>query len=126
MKPHVFVRALSACSALGDDADSLRSQLWAAQDPDSLTWTDQYAPGRMLPLGCLPAHIQLPDLGFAPPQQRSRNNALAWHAVQSLRGEIDQALAQCGAHRATEAGMTAWHGSTTADILGRTPPCRLI
>ncbi len=99
MKPHVFVRALSACSALGDDADSLRSQLWAAQDPDSLTWTDQYAPGRMLPLGCLPAHIQLPDLGFAPPQQRSRNNALAWHAVQSLRGEIDQALAQCGAHR---------------------------
>ena len=99
MKQPIFVQALSACSALGDDLESLRSRLWAAQDPDSLTWTDQYSPGRQLPLGCLPAHIQLPDLGFAPMQQRSRNNALAWHVVQPLRGQINQALAQWGAHR---------------------------
>ena len=99
MKQPIFVQALSACSALGDDLESLRSRLWAAQDPDSLTWTDQYSPGRQLPLGCLPAHIQLPDLGFAPMQQRSRNNALAWHVVQPLRGQIDQARTQWGAHR---------------------------
>lgn len=99
MKHGIFVQALSACSALGDGVDSLRSRLWAEHDPSSLTWTDQYSLGRTLPLGCLPAHVQLPDMGFAPIQQRSRNNALAWHAVQPLRCEIDAALAQWGAHR---------------------------
>lgn len=99
MTPGVFVQALSACSALGDGVASLRDRLWGVQDPDSLTWTQQYSPGRTLPLGCLPAQLQLPVLDFAPLPQRSRNNALAWHAMHALRGEIDAAIAQYGAHR---------------------------
>ena len=95
----VFVQALSTCSALGADASSLRDRLWNAQDPDSLTWTQQYSPGRTLPLGCLPAQLQLPALDFAPLSQRSRNNALAWHAMQALRAEVDAAISQYGAHR---------------------------
>ena len=99
MREEVFVQAVSACSALGDDTESMRRRLWSAQDPGSLTWTEQYLPGRRLPLGILPAHIRLPELDFAPAWQRSRNNAMAWHAVQRVRGEIDRALAQWGAHR---------------------------
>ena len=95
----VFVQALSTCCALGADASSLRDRLWNAQDPDSLTWTQQYSPGRTLPLGCLPSQLQLPSLDFAPLSQHSRNNALAWYAMQALRAEIDAAISQYGAHR---------------------------
>lgn len=111
MKHGVFVQALSACSALGDGVESLRSRLWADKDPSCLTWTDRYSLGRTLPLGCLPAHMQLPNLSFAPVQQRSRNNAMAWHTVQALRGEIDGALAQWGAHR-----VAVMVGTSTAGV----------
>ncbi|MEX8194668.1 beta-ketoacyl-ACP synthase [Comamonas guangdongensis] len=99
MNGAVFVPAMAACSALGDDAASLRAGLWAQQLPESLQITERYSPGRPLPLGCLPAHIVLPTLDFAPLPQRSRNNALAWHTVQKLRIDIDQAAARWGAHR---------------------------
>jgi 3-oxoacyl-[acyl-carrier-protein] synthase-1 len=120
----VFVPAMAACSALGDDAASLRAALWAQQPPDSLQTTERYSPGRSLPLGCLPAHIALPALDFAPPSQRSRNNALAWHTVQKLRTAIDQAVARWGAHRVAlvvgtstagveegERAAAQWHGA---------------
>ena len=88
----VFVQTLSATSALGADAASLRAALFATQVPDSLQCSDRYSPGRHLPLGCLPPHMVLPTLDWAPPPQRSRNNALAWHTAQGVRVVIDQVV----------------------------------
>lgn len=99
MSTPIYLPVMAACSALGVDAASLRAGMWATQRPDSLQRTDRYSPGRHLPLGCLPAAVQLPALDFAPPAQRSRNNALAWYVVQQLRAEIDQAVGRWGAHR---------------------------
>lgn len=95
----VYIPAMAACSALGGNAASLRAGMWAEQDPCSLQTTDRYSPGRSLPLGCLPAQLQLPALDFAPPQQRSRNNALAWSVAQQLRADIAPAIDRWGAHR---------------------------
>lgn len=95
----VYIPAMAVCSALGGDAASLRAGMWAAQDPCSLQMTDRYSPGRSLPLGCLPAQLQLPVLDFAPPTQRSRNNALAWYVAQQLRANVDQVIERWGAHR---------------------------
>lgn len=124
MSHAVFVPVMAATSALGDDHASLRAGLWAQQLPDSLLVTERYSPGRSLPLGCLPAHITLPSLDFAPPTQRSRNNALAWHTVQKLRVDIDQAVARWGTHRVAvvvgtstagveegERAAAQWHGT---------------
>src|SRR5690606_20220073 len=36
---------------------------------------------------------------FAPPTQRSRNNALAWYVAQQLRANVDQVIERWGAHR---------------------------
>lgn len=99
MKAAVYVQRMAVCGALGDDMAGMRAALWAEQLPRSLQWTEHYSPGRRLPLGCLPAALALPALDFAPPRQRSRNNAMAWLAVQALRADIDQALAQWGAAR---------------------------
>lgn len=98
-RPHVYLNAASAQSALGLSAAAMRAHLFAATDPATLQWTDRYSPGRLLPLGCLPADAQLPALDFAPVHQRSRNNALAWGAVQALQADVAQAIARFGAAR---------------------------
>jgi len=98
-RPHVYLNAASACSALGLSAAPMRAHLFSATDPQTLQWTERYSPGRTLPLGCLPEGSVLPALDFAPPHQRSRNNALAWGAVQALQGAVQQAIDRFGPTR---------------------------
>ncbi len=98
-RPHVYLNAASAYSALGLSAQAMRANLFTAADPQTLQRTDRYSPGRTLPLGCLPEGAVLPALDFAPPHQRSRNNALAWGALQALQGSVAQAIARCGPTR---------------------------
>lgn len=95
----VYLNANSAVSALGGTPEALRASLFAQALPPTLTATDAYSPGREQMLGCLPADVVLPALDFAPPQQRSRNNALAWAAMLPLRPHIDALLARCGPQR---------------------------
>lgn len=96
---HVYLNAVAAHSALGVNAAALRARIFAAADPQPLLWTDRYSPGRTLPLGCLPEGAQLPCIDFAPPHQRSRNNAMAWGAVQALQGAVERAAARFGPER---------------------------
>ncbi|MEG0922597.1 MAG: beta-ketoacyl-ACP synthase [Comamonas sp.] len=111
MSRYVFVQAVSARSALGHDASTMRANLMASHDPQCLRTTDIYSPGRALSLGCLPADVSLSDLAFAPLAQRSRNNALAWATVQSLRDVIAAAHAQYGP---TRIGLVV--GTSTAGV----------
>lgn len=98
-RSHIYLNAASAWSALGLDAASMCANLFSATDPQTLQWTDRYSPGRTLPLGCLPEGSVEPALDFAPPHQRSRNNALAWGALQSLQNQVAQAISRFGPAR---------------------------
>ena len=118
-RPHVYLNAASVHSALGLDAPSMRAHLFAATDPATLQWTDRYSPGRVLPLGCLPAHAVLPDLGFAPVHQQSRNNALAWGAVQALQADVAQAIARFGAARVALVVGTSTGGIEEGEVAAR-------
>ena len=95
----IYIHAISAWSALGCDAASMRDSLFANEDPQTLQYTDRFSPSRVLPVGCLPVLAALPDLSFAPAHQRSGNNALAWGAVQGVRDSVERVLAQYGAAR---------------------------
>lgn len=95
----VFIHAWSAWSALGHSPQHMRERLLGTQDVSPLTQTELYSPGRSLPLGCLPASLQLPSLAYAPAHQRSRNNALAWAALQPMREQIGTAVQRWGAMR---------------------------
>ncbi|PJI98641.1 3-oxoacyl-[acyl-carrier-protein] synthase-1 [Acidovorax sp. 69] len=117
--PHVYLNAASAWSALGLDAASMRANLFSATDPQTLQWTDRYSPGRTLPLGCLPAGTLLPALDFAPAHQRSRNNALAWAAMQDLRPVVGQAIAQWGATRVALVVGTSTAGMDEGEAAAR-------
>ena len=99
MSTDVFLNAASAWSALGVSASEMRANVFSATDPHTLRMTEQYSPGRVLALGCLPEHAALPAIDFAPAWQRSRNNALAWAAMQDIRGAVDAAIARHGPER---------------------------
>ena len=99
MSTDVFLNAASAWSALGVSASEMRANVFSATDPHTLRMTEQYSPGRVLALGCLPEHAALPAIDFAPEWQRSRNNALAWAAMQDIRGAVDAAIARHGPER---------------------------
>lgn len=92
MKSQVYLQAVGVLSALGADLDSMRASLFSSVDPCTLTITQAFSPGRSLPLGCLPATIELPSLAFAPLREQSRNNALAWGALQQILPQVEQAL----------------------------------
>lgn len=116
---HVFLNAASAYSALGLDAASMRMHLLAATDPQTLQWSDRYSPGRVLPLGLLPEGTVLPAIGFAPAHQRSRNNALAWGAMQALKGLVDEAIAQWGPARVALVVGTSTGGMDEGEAAAR-------
>lgn len=118
-RPHVYLNAASASSALGLSAEAMRANLFSATDPQTLQWTDRYSPGRTLPLGCLPEGAVLPDLAFAPPHQRSRNNALAWGALQALQGLVAQAIGQWGPTRVALVVGTSTGGIEEGEVAAR-------
>ena len=99
MTAPIYLQAMGVLSALGTDDGAMRAALFATQYPESLQRTQRYSAQRTLPLGMLPAHLALPCLDFAPPSQRSRNNALAWAAALQIAPQVQAAIAQFGAHR---------------------------
>lgn len=122
-RPHIYLNAASAWSALGVDAAPMRANLFSATDPQTLQWTDRYSPGRTLPLGCLPEGTVLPALDFAPPHQRSRNNALAWGALQSLQGRVAQAIDRFGPARVALVVGTSTGGMDEGEAAARHLAC---
>lgn len=118
-RPHVYLNAASAHSALGLSAAAMRAHLFAATDPATLQWTERYSPGRLLPLGCLPTDAVLPTLDFAPVHQRSRNNALAWGAMQALQADVAQAIARFGAARVALVVGTSTGGIEEGEVAAR-------
>src|SRR5690606_7177786 len=71
----------------------------ASRYPATLKATDAYSSGRTLALGCLPESVQLATLHHVAPYYRSRNNALALTAVEQIRRQAEQAIANFGPTR---------------------------
>lgn len=99
MSAAVYIQALSAVSALGNTPAAMQQALFAPSYPQTLSTTEQYSSGKLLPLGLLAPAIELPALDWAPTSQQSRNNALAWAAALPMREQVHAAIAQFGAHR---------------------------
>lgn len=99
MSAAVYIQAVSALSALGNTPEAMQQALFAPSYPHTLCTTEQYSPGKQLPLGLLSPTTELPSLDWAPTSQQSRNNALAWAAALPMCEQVNAAIAQFGAHR---------------------------
>ena len=93
----VFLHRPGVVSALGRDADAMRATLFAADAPRGLHETDRFSPGRALMLGLVDG--DLPDMQDRDLLWRSRNNALLRLALDSIRGQVDDAIERFGPTR---------------------------
>ena len=93
----IFLQHVGVVCALGQGVATVRSRLLGDQDPNSLTLSDRYSPGRALPLG--EVHAVLPSLDGQPLRFRTRNNAIALLALNEIRVAVDACIARNGPHR---------------------------
>ncbi len=99
MTTTLYLNQLGIICALGNTHSEIKQNLFNAKS--GITFRDQYSPGRMLPVGCLPIKdADLPDLADKLPlRDQSRNNQLALSALAQIRPDVDAAIEKYGAHR---------------------------
>ncbi len=90
-----YLNACGIVCALGDTHEAIKQRLYAGDS--GVATTGQWSAGRELPLGR--ALAELPSVAHLPPQQRSRNNAMALAALAQVRPQIEAAIACFGAGR---------------------------
>lgn len=110
----VFLQQLGVACSLGHGVDMVRQQLLKSQDVSTLTQTDRYSPGRMLPLG--EVHTTLPSLAHALPRHRSRNNAMALLVLNDIRVAADAYVARYGPARVAVVVGTSTSGQPEGEV----------
>lgn len=93
----VYLNRLGVVCALGNGVDEVRTNLFAADAPGGLSFTDTLIPERELALGFVPA--SLPELADREPGLRSRNNALLRLAHAQIAEPVQAAIERHGATR---------------------------
>ncbi len=95
-----FLNACGIICALGDQLDEVKQNL-LKHACTGIRMTDEWSSGNSLPLGAVTS--KLPDIGHLPPHLQlkfgSRNNQLAFAALQQIRPAIDAAIQKYGADR---------------------------
>ncbi|GAB3092119.1 beta-ketoacyl-ACP synthase [Aestuariicella hydrocarbonica] len=88
----VYLNHLGLVCALGDEPHRIKQQLFgtpaAAVKESPLTVTDQYSPGRPLPLGVV--ERELPALAGSSILEQTRTNRLMAAAMQQLQAAFDE------------------------------------
>ncbi|MDR2787380.1 MAG: beta-ketoacyl-ACP synthase [Candidatus Accumulibacter sp.] len=82
--PSVWLYPPSLLCALGGDLAAVREALFRGERAGMRT-SDAFSPGQPLTLGL--ADVALPDVGFLPVEQRTRNNALALAAFARIEAD---------------------------------------
>lgn len=82
----IYLHDLGLVCALGDNKSSIAQSLFAGR-ADSLTVTDDYTPGRALPVGRV--NVALPSVDHLPHYQQTRSNQLLLSALERIRPELE-------------------------------------
>jgi len=111
-KPAVYLNECAILCALGIDRETIVRRLLHVA-ASGLAMSDDYSPGRALPLGRV--GTGLIDLAHLPLRLRSRNNALALTALAQIRPAVDAAIARHGATRVGVVIGTSTSGVSAAE-----------
>ena len=84
----IYLHPPGLLCALGHDTEQIRAALFAGASP-GMRASDTYSPGVTRRLGHVDA--PLPDIGFLPVEQRSRNNALLLAAFERIAADYYRA-----------------------------------
>ena len=111
----IYLNQLGMICSLGNRLENIgRRVLDAAQS--GVTISENYLPGRSLPLGRVEAAVPLPSLDEFSLCDRSRNNQLALAALSQIRPAVDSAIERFGADRFAVVIGTSTSGIAEGEI----------
>ncbi|MFZ6751409.1 beta-ketoacyl-ACP synthase [Undibacterium sp. Ren11W] len=111
----LYLNQCGIVCALGNTTEEVKLRLFdSGANSTSLTFSDQYSPGRVLALGCVAA--TLPSMDALPLMLRSRNNQLALAALAQIRPALDAAISRYGADRIGVVIGTSTSGVAATEI----------
>ena len=94
----IYLNQLGMICSLGNAPADIRRQLLELGQ-SGLSMTDDYSPGRVLPLGRADDPPALPTDDACPLRHRSRNNRLLLGALRQIRAGVDAAIERFGPSR---------------------------
>jgi 3-oxoacyl-[acyl-carrier-protein] synthase I len=94
----IYLNQLGIVCPLGSSREQVKQRL-LHQGQSGVCLTEEYSPGRLLPLGRIDAEVPLPQLSHLDVVARSRNNQVALAALAQIRSAVDSAIEQYGKGR---------------------------
>ncbi|MGZ9188058.1 MAG: beta-ketoacyl-[acyl-carrier-protein] synthase II, partial [Candidatus Binatia bacterium] len=94
----IYLSQLGMISPLGNSLDATKRALLELAR-SGVVLSDDYSPGRPLPLGRIDGNLPLPPVDEWPLPDRSRNNQVALAALQQIRPAVDSAIERFGGAR---------------------------
>ena len=94
----IYLNQLGIVCPLGSSREQVKQRL-LDRGQSGVSLTDDYSPGRLLPLGCIDAELPLPPVNHLDVTARSRNNQVALAALAQIRSAVDSAIEYCGKGR---------------------------
>lgn len=94
----IYLNQLGMICPLGDTLEDIRRRLLEAPQ-SGVASTDDYSPGRLLPLGRVRTALCCSERDALPLRHRSRNNRLLLAALSRISGAVNDVIERFGAHR---------------------------
>ncbi|HUD00615.1 MAG TPA: beta-ketoacyl-ACP synthase [Candidatus Polarisedimenticolaceae bacterium] len=94
----IYLNQLGIVCPLGSSREEVKQRL-LDQGESGVCLTEEYSPGRLLPLGRIDAEVPLPQLSRLAVVARSRNNQVALAALAQIRSAVNSAIEQYGKGR---------------------------
>jgi 3-oxoacyl-[acyl-carrier-protein] synthase I len=94
----IYLNHLGIVCPLGNSREQVKQRL-LNRGESGVCLTEDYSPGRLLPLGRIDAEVPLPQISHLDVIARSRNNQVALAALAQIRTAVDSAIEQYGKRR---------------------------
>ena len=94
----IYLNELGMICPLGSTSAEIKRRMLVHAE-SGVALTDDYLPGRALPVGRVDPALPLPCVNELPLRERSRNNRLALAALNPIRSAVDRAIERFGGER---------------------------
>jgi 3-oxoacyl-[acyl-carrier-protein] synthase-1 len=94
----IYLNHLGIVCPLGNSCEQVKQRL-LGRGESGVSLTEEYSPGRLLPLGRIDAELPLPHVSHLDVIARSRNNQVALAALAQIRTAVDSTIEHYGKGR---------------------------
>ena len=108
----IYLNQLGIVCPLGNSGEQVKQRLLNTGQ-SGVSLSEEYSPGRLLPVGRIDAELPLPAVSHLDVIARSRNNQVALAALAQIRTAVDNAIGSLLHQERTSAGaIPLWSAGT--------------